>query len=138
MTNKAISHFGKHFLVEVAGIAITDDEKRSLERLQPAAIMLRKRNFRQDAEYNIWLESYRKLIAQFRDILPKELIISIDHEGGRVIRPPEPITRFPYAINWSESVNQVAEAMAIELKSLAINVNFAPVADIHSNANNPV
>ncbi len=138
MINKNISHVGKHFLIEVAGIAITDNEKRSLERLQPAAIMLRKRNFIQDVDYETWLEGYRKLIAQFRDILPKELIISIDHEGGRVIRPPAPITKFPYAIHWSQSVNEVAQAMAIELKSLAINVNFAPVADIHSNANNPV
>ncbi len=85
-----------------------------------------------------WLEKYKKLIAQFRDILPKELIISIDHEGGRVIRPPDPITKFPYAAHWHGQVADVAKAMAIELKSLAINVNFAPVADIHSNANNPV
>ncbi len=138
MIKKAISTFGKHFLVEVTGIAVTDDEKYSLEQLQPSAIMLRKRNFMQDADYEIWLEAYKQLIAQFRNILPKELIISIDHEGGRVIRPPEPITKFPYAIHWTNHVNEVAEAMAIELKSLAINVDFAPVADIHSNASNPV
>ncbi len=138
MKNKNISFFGKHFLVEVAGTSISDSEKRLLEQLQPSAIMLRKRNFLQNIEYEIWLDTYKNLIDQFRQILPKELIISIDHEGGRVIRPPEPVTRFPYAAHWGESVGDVAKAMAIELKSLAINVDFAPVADIHSNANNPV
>jgi len=135
---KDLSRFGKKFLVEVAGTSITDGEKRLLEQLQPRAIMLRKRNFEQDVPYEIWLEKYRKLIAQFREILPKDLIISIDHEGGRVIRPPDPITKFTYAAHWGNRVADVAKAMAIELKSLAINVNFAPVADIHSNPKNPV
>ena len=138
MNNKIISPLGKHFLVEVAGTSITDNEKRLLERLQPSAIMLRKRNFLPDVSYEIWLDAYKKLIEQFREILPRELIISIDHEGGRVIRPPEPITHFPYAAHWGDAVSQVAKAMAVELKSLGVNVNFAPVADIHSNANNPV
>jgi beta-N-acetylhexosaminidase len=138
MNTKDLSKFGKKILVEVASTQISDDEKRLLQSLQPNAIMLRKRNFLQDVDYEIWLGAYKKLIDQFREILPKELIISIDHEGGRVIRPPDPITKFPYAARWGKSVSEVAAAMAVELKSLAINVNFAPVADIHSNPDNPV
>jgi beta-N-acetylhexosaminidase len=135
---KDISKFGKHFLIEIAGTSINDDEKRLLDKLQPSAIMLRKRNFLQDVPYEIWLEEYKRLIDQFTEILGADLIISIDHEGGRVIRPPDPITKFPYAAHWEGVVAQVAKAMAVELKSLAINVNFAPVADIHSNPDNPV
>ncbi len=138
MAAKDISRFGKQFLVEVTGTAISDNEKRILERLQPTAIMLRKRNFLQNTDYETWLEAYKKLIAQFSQILPEKLIISRDHEGRRVIRPPDPITRFPYAAYCPDSISAVAKAMAIELKSLAINVNFAPAADIHSNPQNPV
>jgi beta-N-acetylhexosaminidase len=134
-----ISAFGKKFVVEPSGTVLTDAEKRSLEELQPAGIMFRKRNFLQDVDYPTWLAAYSNLLKQCREAIGRnQLIVSIDHEGGRVIRPPLPITPFPYAAKWSDQVVPVASAMAIELKSLGINVNFAPVADIHSNPDNPV
>lgn len=133
------SAVGKKFLVEPIGTALSDEELRQLVRLQPQAIMLRKRNFLQNVEYQTWLAAYANLLGQIRSVLEHErLIIAIDHEGGRVIRPPAPITSFPYAAHWANASSQVGEAMAIELKSLGINVNFAPVADIHSNPKNPV
>jgi beta-N-acetylhexosaminidase len=139
MSYSELNSFGKMFLVEPSGTSLTDEELRLLEQLQPQAIMFRKRNFLWDVDYPTWLEAYTKLLAQFRQVLRHErLIITLDHEGGRVIRPPEPITRFPYAARWAASAGEVAQAMAIELKSLGVNVNFAPVADIHSNPDNPV
>ncbi len=139
MSYSQLSTLGKMFLVEPKGTFLTDDELRLLEQLQPQAIMLRKRNFLLDVDYLTWLEAYAKLLAQFRQVLKHErLIVTLDHEGGRVIRPPEPITRFPYAARWAASASEVAQAMAVELKSLGVNVNFAPVADIHSNPDNPV
>jgi beta-N-acetylhexosaminidase len=139
MSFSDLSSLGKMFLVEPGGTHLTDEELHSLEQLQPQAIMFRKRNFLTDVDYSTWLEAFRKLIAQLRQVLKHEhLIVSLDHEGGRVIRPPAPITRFPYAARWADSTSEVAEAMAIELKSLGVNVNFAPVADIHSNPDNPV
>ncbi len=139
MSYSELSSFGKMFLVEPSGTLLTDEEQRWLAQLQPQAIMFRKRNFLLDAEYPTWLEAYTKLLSQFRRVLRHErLIVTLDHEGGRVIRPPEPITRFPYAARWAASTGEVARAMAVELKSLGVNVNFAPVADIHSNPDNPV
>ncbi|PWT96636.1 MAG: hypothetical protein C5B53_09255, partial [Candidatus Melainabacteria bacterium] len=134
-----ISTFGKMFVVEPAGPTLTDREKRLLQELKPAAIMFRKRNFLQGQNYEVWLAAYRELLKQCREAIGRErIIVSVDHEGGRVIRPPLPITPFPYAAKWADQVAPVATAMVIELKSLGINVNFAPVADIHSNPDNPV
>lgn len=139
MTGQNISKFGKRFIVEASGTSLSDREKILLERLQPAGIILRSRNFLQDKEYEVWLERYQSLLAQIKQILThQKIIISIDHEGGRVIRPPSPITKFPYAAKWTNSAKEVAKAMATELKSLAINIDYAPVADIHSNPQNPV
>ncbi len=139
MRNGDLTYFGKHFLVEPSSTKLSDEESRLLEQLQPAAIMFRKRNFLEDVDYEEWLEAYRNLLSQIKSVLKHQhLMIAIDHEGGRVIRPPLPITRFPYAARFGSAVSAVAEAMAIELKSLGINVNFAPVADIHSNPDNPV
>lgn len=139
MTSADLSYFGKHFLVEPSSTKLSDEELRLLEQLQPAAVMFRKRNFLEDVDYDRWLDAYRGLLSQIRSVVHHDhLMLAIDHEGGRVIRPPLPITRFPYAARFGSAVRAVAEAMAVELKSLGLNVNFAPVADIHSNPDNPV
>src|SRR5271170_360733 len=139
MTEDLVAALGKKLLVEPSGPRLTDEEKSVLHELRPGAIMFRKRNFLQDADYATWLDVYRKLIQDCREAVERDaLILSVDHEGGRVMRFPPPITGFPYASHWGDSVEAVAKAMATELKSLAINVNFAPVADIHSNPDNPV
>lgn len=134
-----IARFGSKFVVEPAQTQLTGEEMHLLERLQPAGIMFRKRNFLQGVDYELWLTAYEKLILQLRQVIHRQnIMLCLDHEGGRVIRPPAPITAFPYAARWADSAEAVGQAMAVELKSLGINVNFAPVADIHSNPNNPV
>ncbi|MGH6821190.1 MAG: glycoside hydrolase family 3 N-terminal domain-containing protein, partial [Methylocella sp.] len=60
------------------------------------------------------------------------------HEGGRVCRTPLPITRFAYAARWAGQAAEVGRAMGRELASLGVNLDFAPVLDIHTNPKNPV
>jgi beta-N-acetylhexosaminidase len=74
--------------------------------------------------------------------LPK-LLIAIDQEHGRVIRLKEGITRLPAAyalgrLNNPKFVYDTCYISGCELRSLGINVNFAPVADINSNPENPI
>lgn len=130
---------GQHFIIEPTGTALTDDERRILKDLRPAGVMFRKRNFLPDKPYQEWLATHKKLLSEIREIVGREnLIVCIDHEGGQIVRPPAPITRFPYPARWAGRTKLVTEAMAIELRSLGINLSFAPVADIHSNPDNPV
>jgi len=142
MTKRQGGHpFGDHFAVGLQpSPTLTDHDKRLLETLRPAGIILFKGNFRHDAgDYGDWLGTYRKLLADVRDCIGRDrLIVSIDHEGGRVHRAPSPITNYPYAREWAKSSAQVGRAMAIELKSLGVNVTFAPVVDVDSNPKNPV
>jgi beta-N-acetylhexosaminidase len=134
--------FGLRFIVEPSSTRLTEQERASLADLQPAGIMLRKRNFHQDLPYDAWLGAYAELLADVRQAIGRDdVFVSIDHEGGRVHRFPVPVTRFPYPAFYSASlpsVEAVARSMAIELRSLGINLSFAPVADIHSNPLNPV
>ena len=131
--------FGLRFLVEPSGNSLTPDERKMLSELRPVGILLRKRNFREDLPYKEWIAALSDLL---KDVVSasgrKNLIISIDHEGGRVVRPPLPITRFPYASRWREASKEVGHAHGRELLSLGINLSFAPVVDIHSNPKNPV
>jgi len=133
---------GLRFIVEPSTSRLSAPEKELLADLRPAGIMLRKRNFLQAAEYSVWLQEARRLVAEIREAIDRpHIIISIDHEGGAVHRVPPPITRFPYAATYGsskEAVEQVSIAMAEELTSLGVNLSFAPVADIHSNPANPV
>lgn len=71
------------------------------------------------------------------------LFISTDQEGGIVQRVMSPATVFPgnMALGATRSISYAkksASVMATELQSLGINMNFAPVADVNINPENPV
>jgi len=131
--------FGNHLIVGVSGTSLTDEDKRILSKLKPVGVCFFAKNFHHGEPYTLWLESFKKLTQDIREYTQrKSMFISIDHEGGRVIRPPLPITRFPYSYVYRKRAREVAIAMAVELKSLGINVSWAPVADVFSNPKNPI
>lgn len=71
------------------------------------------------------------------------LLIAIDHEGGRVCRLPPPFTQFPTAMDLGQCQSfsltySMAKVMAQELRAVGINMNLAPVLDVHTNPENPV
>ena len=75
------------------------------------------------------------------------LFISIDQEGGRVARLPRDVaTSFTgnmsigatYKKHGTHYATQTAAVIAKELKSLGINVNYAPTVDVNMNPDNPV
>ncbi len=125
---------GHRLLVEPTDVSLQPEEKEILSELRPMSYLFRARNFDFKAPYEEWLSKFTELIHDIRNCVGhKNLLLSIDHEGGRVIRPPQPITRFPYAAKWNEKVAEVSEAMAIELSSLGLNMSWAPVADVLTN-----
>ncbi|MDZ8052158.1 MAG: beta-N-acetylhexosaminidase [Aulosira sp. ZfuVER01] len=131
--------FGHHLILGVSGTTLSDDDKRALSELQPVGVIFFAKNFLDGAAYEIWLQTYRELIDQVRQYAERDsMFFTLDHEGGRVVRTPVPITRFPYALLLQSRSRQVAKATAVELKSLGINISWAPVADIYSNPHNPV
>jgi beta-N-acetylhexosaminidase len=69
--------------------------------------------------------------------------VAIDHEGGRVHRLPAPFTHFPAAAaigerNDADLAYRVGKAVGHELALGGISLNFAPVLDVNSNAQNPI
>ena len=140
MNTSDISAAGDHFLIGLRPTPELHERDRALlADLRPAGVVLFKSNFQQDQPYEQWLPTLRKLVDDVRDTIRRDRIfIGIDHEGGRVCRTPAPITRFSYAARWAEQAGAVGRAMGVELASLGVNLNFAPVLDIHSNPANPV
>ncbi|MBS0420694.1 MAG: glycoside hydrolase family 3 protein [Proteobacteria bacterium] len=140
MNSSNISSAGDHFLIGLRPtVQLHERDRALLADLRPAGVVLFKSNFQHDQPYEVWLKAHRKLIDDVRDAIRRERIfIGIDHEGGRVCRTPAPITRFSFAARWAGQAAAVGRAMGVELASLGVNLNFAPVLDIHSNPANPV
>jgi beta-N-acetylhexosaminidase len=71
------------------------------------------------------------------------LLIAIDQEGGRVSRLPKGFTVFPPcgvvgACRSEELAYAAAAVTAAELRAVGVNMNMAPVLDVHSNQDNPI
>lgn len=74
------------------------------------------------------------------------LWISVDQEGGRVARLKDPFTVWPPMITLGRApredgeklARRFATALAAELLAVGINLDYAPVLDIHTNPKNPV
>jgi beta-N-acetylhexosaminidase len=134
-----LQKFGHHLILGLSGTQLSDEDKRALSELQPVGVIFFAKNFLDDAGYEIWLQTFREMNDQIREYAERDsMFFSLDHEGGRVVRTPLPITRFPYASSLQSRSRQVAKATAEELQSLGINLSWAPVADIYSNPENPV
>ena len=68
---------------------------------------------------------------------------SVDQEGGRVARLKSPFTEWPPMATLGRSgsvalAERFARALASELRSVGITLDFAPVLDVHTNLKNPI
>lgn len=137
--SQELKRFGHHLILGISSSTLSDDDKRALNELKPIGVIFFAKNFLDGIPYQSWLESFKDLNNQIREYTERDsMFMTLDHEGGRVIRTPLPITRFPHALLLRSHAHEVAKATALELKSLGINLSWAPVADIFSHPNNPI
>src|SRR5207253_8780581 len=103
----------------------------------PAGVILFKRNIRSAAQLRRLTEAIHATGAGVRPL------VALDHEGGRVDRLPRPFTHFPPAAvvgarGDARLAEAVGHAMGRELLAAGIDLDFAPVLDVWSNARNRV
>jgi beta-N-acetylhexosaminidase len=124
-------------VIDVAGLALGDDERRKLKHPATGGVILFARNYRDPAQL-------RELVAQIR-AARAELLLCVDHEGGRVQRFREGFTALPpmrrLGERWDrdpESAGQMAHAaglvIAAELSAYGLDFSFAPVLDLDYGA----
>ena len=92
--------------------------------------------FRADAEQQVEQTNAWQALAQ------TPLMVSIDAEWGIAMRVKNTIA-YPYqmtlgAITDNELLYDLGQQVGDQCKRMGIHVNFAPVADVNSNAKNPV
>jgi beta-N-acetylhexosaminidase len=83
------------------------------------------------------------LSAGLQEAAETPLFIATDQEYGTVVRIGAPATQFPGAMPLgatrdAEAAGRAAEAAAVELRAMGLNLNFAPDADVNVDPANPV
>ena len=121
-------------MVDVDGLALTDQERNRLLHPNVGAVILFARNYQTR-------EQVSSLIAEIKSLRTPSLLIAVDQEGGRVQRFQDEFTSLPAAQSFGDSWTkdkQVAPmqayrsafTMASELISVGVDFSFAPVFDV--------
>jgi len=101
-----------------------------------AGVVLYQRNF-------AGARGLQKLTKAIRHAAGRPVLIGIDQEGGTRFALREPFTAWQSATELGrlgdvDSAEQVARAIATELRAVGCNLNFAPMLDLHVNPESPV
>lgn len=90
-------------------------------------------------------EQVTELVSQLQQYSDIPLFISIDQEGGKVVRlkpkfgfKPTVSTQYLGDLNNADSTRKYALQTAQTLKELGINMNLAPSVDVNLNPDNPI
>ena len=121
-------------LIGLEGTHISPAEERLLQHPATGGVVLFTRNF----EHR---EQLTELTSNIRSATQNELLITVDHEGGRVQRFREGFTRLPalavlgrifpeYPERARDMAYRHGRVMATELLLCGVDMSFAPVLDI--------
>jgi len=131
---------GPLLIVGLDGPRLTASCRNYLEQWNLGGVILFKRNIES-------LEQLASLNTLIDETATEPPIISVDHEGGKVFRLPEPFTSFPsmgqvaahcFKTRDLEAAEALGLAFGRELRAAGFNVDWAPVLDVNSNPRNPI
>ncbi|MGB8644349.1 MAG: glycoside hydrolase family 3 protein [Anaerolineae bacterium] len=140
---------GQMILVGFRGLTLTEDNPivRDLRERHIGAVVL----FDYDVPSNSPVRNIQSpaqlkaLTAALQANATIPLLISVDQEGGQVVRlkekfgfPPTVSEQYLGAHNDPALTQQNAESMARSLAEAGVNLNLAPVVDLNTNPDNPV
>ena len=122
-------------VLDIEGLQVTASDKKRLLHPLTGGVILFKRNF---SSY----QQLTRLTAEIRALRNPSLLITVDHEGGRVQRFQQDFTHLPAMCElgkiWDEQpsrakylAQQVGYILAAELKASGIDLSFTPVLDIN-------
>ena len=121
-------------MIDLRGTAIEADEREWLASPLVGGVILFTRNFESR-------EQLTKLVADLHGIRQPPLLVTVDHEGGRVQRFREPFFRLPpfralgrlYDEDPAAALKTAASfgwLMAAELRAVGIDMSFTPCVDL--------
>ena len=123
-------------MADVAAFELSDVERERLVRPEIGGVILFRRNFESVAQL-------KALVAEIKSLRTPELVIAVDHEGGRVQRFIAGFTRLPamavLADVWQQQgqaaalaqAEEIGWVLAAELRACGIDLSFTPVLDLN-------
>ncbi|MER3554715.1 MAG: beta-N-acetylhexosaminidase, partial [Meiothermus sp.] len=121
--------------VDIPAPELDDATRAHLAKYRFGSVCLFRKNIRDRHQL-------ARLVAELRETLGPECLISIDQEGGAVQRttdlPEAPSAMALGATDDPALAQAVGGAVGRSLIALGINWNFAPVLDVNTNPRNPV
>lgn len=128
---------GQLIITGIGGTSLSSSEIDFLEKEKIGGVILFSKNFSDPEQLIQLINSINSLNSHH------PFFISVDHEGGRVIRFKKYFTQFPPMLkladlNDPEVFFQVGQIMGAELSSCGINLNFTPCCDLFTNPKNNV
>ncbi len=131
---------GQMLIINIDSDTFDEELKKYLDEVKPGGVILMKPNF-------TTYEQTRNLVRDLKNSSEIPFIVSVDQEGGRVQRLQYLTDVSPVFVpdmfslgkmNDSDLAYEVGTVIAEELRTLGINMDFAPVLDIYSNKENKV
>lgn len=121
-------------MIDVQGTTLTEEDRELMQHPLVGAVILFTRNFAS-------IEQLERLVADIRAVRTPPLLVTVDHEGGRVQRFRKGFTVLPpmrtigreYDLDpaaGKQLARQCGWLMAAELRSVAIDMSFAPCVDL--------
>lgn len=132
-----MDNFGQLLISGIKGTTLLPEEVEFIKNEKLGGIILFSHNFEDPAQLAELVNSIQK----HRDEYP--LFISVDQEGGRVMRFKKHFTQFPAMLDIAsldspKIVFEVHQIIAKELAACGINLSFSPCCDILTNPENKV
>ena len=118
---------GKLFFTGLDSLELSIGEANFIKDYQLGGVILFSKNYENRTQL-------KKLTSSLREINPN-ILIAVDHEGGRVQRFRDDFTEFPAMMEIAKLGSpklcfEVHTQMALELSSCGVNVNLSPCSDI--------
>lgn len=121
-------------MVDIAGTSLTEEDRELLMHPLVGSVILFTRNFES-------VEQLERLVADIRAARTPPLLVTVDHEGGRVQRFRKGFTVLPPmrtigreydldAQTGRQLARQCGWLMAAELRAVGIDMSFAPCVDL--------
>lgn len=128
-------------IIDLDGCALTSIEKDLLQHEHVGGILLFSKNYSSTSQLKDLTAEIRTVAAQHNK---KQLIIMVDHEGGRIWRFNEGFTKIPAPENFGvlyehdatvakQQIFNAAKIIAYELLNCGVDLTLAPVLDLGVN-----
>jgi beta-N-acetylhexosaminidase len=126
---------GERLVIGLPGPALREEDVALFRDIRASGLILYRRNFESP-------QQLRRLLASLESALGRRLLVSTDHEGGRIVMLGQGVTIFPDNLSVGtagEETFAFKEGLieAHELRRLGVDLNLGPCLDVLTERYSP-